>query len=164
MATGMQAKVVSIHEASCVLISCLCDLSSKARSQIGETRGITSRLIELVMSIAEADIVASASPHPSPGKREVADRDADVASVAADSQNQALVSALGQLMQNSGPDNYVFQAAMHAMQSVQRHNSVRSPGEPPIDASLTGRPSAAAGDELVEEKCASPSLIVLSLP
>jgi hypothetical protein len=163
--TGMQASVASIHEASCVLISCLCDLSSKARSKIVETRGITKRLIELVMSVAESDIVACASPHQSPGKKEVVDRDADVASVAADSQNQALVSALGQLMQNSGPDNYVFQAAMHAMQSVQRHTSVSSPGELPESAGLTDRrPSASAGDELVEEKCAVTPLIVLAYP
>jgi hypothetical protein len=38
----------------------------------------------------------------------------------AQSQQKALVSMLGDLMKNVGPDNYVFQAAKQAMQSAQR--------------------------------------------
>jgi hypothetical protein len=36
------------------------------------------------------------------------------------SRQEALVSMLGDLMKNVGPDNYVFQAAKQAMQSAQR--------------------------------------------
>jgi hypothetical protein len=44
----VQERVLSIHEASCVLISYLCELSSKARQQISHSEGVIESLVAKV--------------------------------------------------------------------------------------------------------------------
>lgn len=137
----MQERVLSIHEASCVLISYLCELSSKARQQISQSDGVIESLVSKVLLMSDEEIVHNASSaHSAIGGGAatfgtdslMADGDAAqgiggaesvgtaMAARAAQSQQEALVSMLGDLMKNVGPDNYVFQAAKQAMQSAQR--------------------------------------------
>jgi hypothetical protein len=116
--------VASIHEAACVLISCLCDLSSKARSEVAKAPELASALLKKVFAVPEAEICAFAERQREPDGGSLALASADSAG---DPQSKAIVSALGQLMQTSGPDNYVFKAAMQAMQSVQRQQTAQMP-------------------------------------
>jgi hypothetical protein len=140
-----QGIIGTIHEASCVLISCLCDLSSRARHQIVEARGVVARLIELVMTVTQEDILAAAAARPA----ERASDGSGAAGSSGEPQNQALVSALGQLMQTSGPDNYVFQAAMQAMRSMQRGSHGMAE-----HASLDARSASTVAPDLADEGCA----------
>jgi hypothetical protein len=149
---GEMADVVaSIHEAACVLISCLCDLSSKARAEVAKAPGLAAALVAKVFAVPEAEILAFA-------ERQQRDKSGDTAALAlaesggGDPQSQAIVSALGQLMQTSGPDNYVFKAAMQAMQSVQRQQPAALPNIGDTGDSSRGR-SMILGDG-GEEKAA----------
>lgn len=135
---GVQAVVASIHEAACVLVACLCDLSSQARASIAGRPGIVARLLDIVMTLEDTSITAAVSD--TKGGRGDDDRGADGQG---QREREMMISALGQLMQTSAPDTYVFQAAMHAMQSVQHQNSMRMAG---------GRQSV--GDELSAERWA----------
>ena len=58
---AVQERVLSIHEASCVLISYLCELSSKARQQISHSEGVIESLVDKVLLMSDAEILHSAS-------------------------------------------------------------------------------------------------------
>lgn len=62
--------------------------------------------------------------------------DAAAASATEGGGDEALVTALGQLMQTSGPDNYVFRAAASAMERV-RSSQVASASARPSRLSLS---------------------------
>ena len=137
--------MLSIHEASCVLISYLCELSSKARQQISHTEGVIESLVAKVLLMSDDEIIHNASSASAavagisagvsgsavfgpdspvagapPAAGGAGPAGGAAAARAAVSQQEALVSMLGDLMKNVGPDNYVFQAAKQAMQSAQR--------------------------------------------
>ena len=82
-----------------------------------------------------------------------------VAARAAVSQQEALVSMLGDLMKNVGPDNYVFQAAKQAMQSAQR----RLPGGGDAwDGDVATRQSGRLDEKCVHSLSESCSAHILS--
>lgn len=139
MGVVMQERVTSIHEASCVLISYLCELSSKARVQISHSEGVIENLVSKVLCLSDGEVRDLAVAWTAGGRgaaatgngngegavgRGTAGPDGDVAAVAAGSSQAALVTMLGDLMRNVGPDNFVFKAAMHAMQTAKRHPGV----------------------------------------
>lgn len=64
-------------------------------------------------------------------------------------QNEALVTALGKLMESSGPDNFVFNAARQTLATVQRR-----------PAGAEDSPLQENGHAVAEEKCAQPAAIV----
>lgn len=120
-----------MQEAACVLLGCLADASSRARSKILRCRGVVQRLIKQVCSVPDSEVtnllaraalspmVACSPAHlrhgTDPGEGDT--NEAHVASVAAASSKCALVATLAKLMQNAGPDNFVFQAAMQVRHS-----------------------------------------------
>lgn len=57
----LQERVLSIHEASCVLISYLCELSSKARQQISHSEGVIESLVGKVLLMSDAEIIHNAA-------------------------------------------------------------------------------------------------------
>lgn len=135
----VQERVTSIHEASCVLISYLCELSSKARIQISHSEGVVENLVSKVLCLSDGEVRDLAIAWTAGGRggagggdssgaaaaaAAASARDGDVAAVAAGSSQAALVTMLGDLMRNVGPDNFVFKAAMHAMQTAKRHPGV----------------------------------------
>ena len=132
----MQERVTSIHEASCVLISYLCELSSKARVQISHSEGVVENLVSKVLCLSDIEVRDLAVAWTAGGRGGAAGGgngeggaaarggEDDVSAVAAGSSQAALVTMLGDLMRNVGPDNFVFKAAMHAMQTAKRHPGV----------------------------------------
>lgn len=166
--------MTSIHEASCVLISYLCELSSKARVQISHSDGVIENLVSKVLCLADSEVRDLAIAWTAGGRGGGGGgngdgggasslslgRDGDVATAASGSSQAALVTMLGDLMRNVGPDNFVFKAAMHAMQTAKRHPGVAGFGE--VDASMS-RTNLIS--EASEDRCgARLSFITLDVP
>lgn len=134
-----------------MLISYLCELSSKARVQISHSEGVIENLVSKVLCLADGEVRDLAIAWTAGGRGGASGgggngdgggasslslgRDGDIGAAAAGSSQAALVTMLGDLMRNVGPDNFVFKAAMHAMQTAKRHPGVAGFGE--VDASMS---------------------------
>ena len=57
----VQGIVDTIHEAACVLVSCLCDLPSRARAPLAAATDLVPRLVDLLLAPSDADIATAAA-------------------------------------------------------------------------------------------------------